>query len=127
MPVPNPTPIYRFLHVDNLEVVLRRGGLHAPNHSHDDGLCYKTIHNRDIQDERRVRRIPCGPRGVIHDYVSFYFGYHSPMLLQLKTGQVVGYNEGQEPLIYLLSTACCLPHKGFAMREFHSSFRMGTA
>ncbi len=42
---------------------------------------------------------------MIHDYVPFYFGYLSPMMLKLKTGQVVGYNEGQEPLIYLVSTA----------------------
>lgn len=27
------------------------------------------------------------------------------MLLQLKTGRVEGYNEGQEPLIYLVSSA----------------------
>jgi hypothetical protein len=49
--------------------------------------------------------IQCGPGGVVHDYVPFYFGYLSPMLLQLKTGQVAGYNEGQSPLIYLVSTA----------------------
>ena len=105
MSAPDPTSICRFIHVDNLLVVLRRGGLHCPNHRHDDGLCYKTIHNRDIQEERRVRRITCGPRGVIHDYVSFYFGPRSPMLLQLRTGRVAGYDEGQEPLIYLVSTA----------------------
>ena len=27
------------------------------------------------------------------------------MLLQLRTGRVPGYDEGQEPLIYLVSTA----------------------
>lgn len=27
------------------------------------------------------------------------------MMLKLKTGRVAGYNEGQEPLIYLVSTA----------------------
>lgn len=48
--------------------------------------------------------VPCGPGGTIHDYVSFYFGYRSPMLLQLKTGQVAGYDEGQEPLLYLATT-----------------------
>jgi hypothetical protein len=105
MPVPNPTPIYRFIHVDNLRICLRRRGLHAPNHTPDDGLVYRTIHNVDIQNQRRIYRLPCGPRGVIHDYVSFYFGQRSPMLLQLQTGQVEGYNEGQEPLIYLVSTA----------------------
>ncbi len=105
MPVPTPTPIYRFIHIDNLYLCLRRGGLHAPNHTPDDGLVYQTIHNIDIQNQRRIYRLPCGPRGVIHDYVSFYFGQRSPMLLQLHTGQVEGYNEGQEPLIYLVSTA----------------------
>ncbi len=48
--------------------------------------------------------IPCGPRGTAHDYVPFYFGYRSVMLLQLKTGQVEGYAGGQEPLIYLASS-----------------------
>lgn len=42
---------------------------------------------------------------MIHDYVPFYFGYLSPMMLNLETGRVGGYSEGQEPLIYLLSSA----------------------
>lgn len=41
----------------------------------------------------------------MHDYVPFYFGPLSPMMLNLKTGRVAGYEEGQEPLIYLVSTA----------------------
>jgi hypothetical protein len=98
MPVPDPTPIYRFIHTDNLSIVLRRG--------------YKTIHNKDIQEERRIRRIDCGPRGVIHDYVSFYFGPRSPMLFQLHTGRVTGYDERQEPLIYLVSTAQAVVKSG---------------
>lgn len=104
MPKPNPTPIFRFIHVDNLQACLERRGLHAPNHSPDDGRTYHTIHNVDVQSKRHVRGIPCGPGGTIHDYVAFYFGYLSPMLLNLKTGRVAGYAEGQEPLIYLVSS-----------------------
>jgi len=55
------------------------------------------FHNLDIQNQpadhggyRAVRR------GVIHDYASFYFGPRSPMLLQLHTGRVAGYNETQD-------------------------------
>jgi hypothetical protein len=59
-----------------------------------------------------VRRIPCGPGGTIHDYVSFYFGYLSPMMLNLKTGRVPGYNEGQTPLIYLESSAQAVSESG---------------
>jgi hypothetical protein len=105
MPAPNPTPILRLTHVDNLEIYLARGGLHAPNFTPADGLKYRTIHDVEIQTKRRRRCIPCGPRGVVHDYLPFYFGTLTPMLLQLKTGQVAGYNEGQEPLIYLVTTA----------------------
>lgn len=121
MTVPVPTPIYGFLHVDNLQVCLSRGVLHAPNHTPQDGLMYKTIHHLDIQQQRKIIRIPCGPRGVIHDYVAFYFGYLSPMLLQLKTGQVAGYNEGQEPLIYLTSSAqVIMQHQmGFVFSDGH--------
>lgn len=112
MPVPNPTPIYRFIHIDNLRVCLERRGLYAPNHCPDDGLTYRTIHNEEVQNKRHVTSIPCGPGGTIHDYVPFYFGYLSPMLLNLKTGRVSGYNEGQAPLIYLASTAQAVRDSG---------------
>lgn len=105
MAVPIPTLIYRIVHVDNLPVILQRGGLHAPNYIPNDGLIYRTIHNVDIQNVRQIRRIPLGLCGTIHDYVPFYFGPRSPMLYQLHTGWVPGYNEGQSPLIYLVSTA----------------------
>jgi len=112
MPVPSPTRIYRFIHLDNLHMCLQRGGLNAPNRIPNDGLTYKTAHNVDIQQRRRVTRIPCGPGGVIHDYVPFYFGYRSPMLYQLHTGRVPGYSEGQEPIVYLVSTAQAIQQSG---------------
>lgn len=97
-------PIYRIIHIDNLLLCLKRGGMHAPNYVPDDGLEYKTIHNREIQLERHIRLIPCGQKGTIHDYLPFYFGVLSPMLLQLCTGRVAGYDEGPSPLIYAVST-----------------------
>ena len=104
MPQPNPTPILRIIHVDNLRTILARGGLHSTNHTPNDGLPFRTIHNVDIQNVRRARPVPCGPGGTMHDYVPFYFGQLSPMLLQLKTNRVAGYTDGQEPLIYLQTT-----------------------
>jgi len=110
--VPQPTPIYRILHVGNLATCLERGALYAPLHAPSDGLAYRTIHNVEIQQRRRARRIPCGPGGVVHDYVSFYFGPRSPMLFQLHTGWVEGYTEGQAPIIYLVSTAQAVVSSG---------------
>ncbi len=104
MPVPQPTPVYRIVHLDNLPLLLHRQGLHAPNHQPSDGHTYRTIHNTAIQQKRRQQPIPCGPRGVIHDYISFYFGPRSPMLLQLHTGRVEGHREGQAPIVYLVSS-----------------------
>ena len=108
--MPNPTPVFRIVHVDCLRTLLQRGALHAANHAPNDGLPYRTIHNVDIQGQRHIRNIPCGPRGTLHDYIPFYFGYLSPMLFQLKTGRVAGYNEGQEPLIYLRTTVQAVAH-----------------
>lgn len=90
MAIPHPTLILRLTHIDNLSILLQRGGLHAPNTAPTDGLRYKTIHNLEIQAQRRVQCIPCGPGGTIHDYVPFYFGERSPMLYQLHTGWVPG-------------------------------------
>ena len=121
MAVPDPTPILRFLHVDNLDICLERGGMHAPNHTPDDGLAYRTIHNVDVQAKRHHTAIPCGPKGTVHDYVPFYFGPLSPMMLNLKTGRVPGYDEGQEPLVYLVSTCQAVAEAGipFAFSDGH--------
>jgi hypothetical protein len=104
MPVPRPTPVYRLLHETNLPLLLARGALHAPNCTPADGLEYRTIHRADVQDSRRLRSVPKGPRGPVHDYVPFYFGPRSVMLYQLSTGWVPGYSEGQGPLLHLVST-----------------------
>ncbi|MCK4390123.1 MAG: DUF4433 domain-containing protein [Desulfobacterales bacterium] len=69
--------------------------------------------------------IPCGPGGVIHDYVSFYFGYLCPMLLQLHTGRVEGYADGQDPIIYLVSTVQTVLESGsgFVFSDGHGIAR----
>lgn len=104
MTIPPPTPIYRLIHIDNLGICLKREGLYAWNNSPDDGLQWRTIHDQAVQESRHVMPIKCGPGGLLHDYVPFYFGYLSPMMLKLNTGQVADYSEGQEPLIYLVSS-----------------------
>ena len=118
---PQPTPIYRLVHVDCLATLLIRGVLHAPNATPNDGLPYRTIHDTSVQVSRRVKAVPCGPGGTVHDYLPFYFGPRSVMLFKLKTGQVAGYSEGQEPLIYLVSTAQAVAEagNGFVFTDGH--------
>ena len=103
-PISDPIPLYRIIHVETLPTLLSRGALHAPNSTPQDGLPYRTIHSVSVQASRHLNQIGCGPRGTCYDYVPFYFGPLSVMLLNLKTGRVNGYNEGQEPLVYLSTT-----------------------
>ena len=77
---PEPTPILRFVHVNNLPTLIHCGGLHAPNASPTTGLPYRSIHDTEVQGARANVTIDCGPGGVITDYVPFYFGYLSPMM-----------------------------------------------
>lgn len=104
MQIPRPTPLYRLIHIENLPRILNQGGMCTPNSFLKGSRDYRAIHNMDIQKIRHQRPIPCGPRETVHDYVAFYFGPRSPMLFQLHTGRVENYNEGQEPLIYAVST-----------------------
>lgn len=99
------TAILRLVHLDNLAVYLARGALHAASCAPDDGLRWRAIHRADVQGRRAHSRVPRGPGGVLLDYVPFYFGARSPMLLQLQTGRVEGYAEGQSPLVYLVASA----------------------
>ncbi len=110
MTVPMPTRIYRIIHIDNLKILFDRNGLYAPSEEPLDGKVYKVIHDVEVQKKRRVKQIQCGPKGFLHDYVPFYFGYHSPMLLKLHTGQIAGFSEGQESIIYLVSHAQEVSH-----------------
>ncbi len=103
MDKPKKTRIFRIIHIDNLKILLNRKGLHAPNHEPRDSQNYKPIHDVEIQKKRKAKEIKVGPKGCLHDYVPFYFGTHSPMLLKLISGQVKGYNEGQDPIMYLVS------------------------
>jgi hypothetical protein len=105
MPGPQPSTVwlYRLIHLDNLPMLLSRDALHAPNATPQDGQVYRVIHDIGVQASRHAKAVPCGPGGTVHDYVPFYFGPLSPMLLKLKSGQVEGYAEGQGPLLYLVT------------------------
>lgn len=96
---PIPTPIFRFFHLDNLHVYLKRGRLCSPNTVLNDGIEYRPIHEVDIQNKRANTAIPCGNNGVIHDYIPFYLGPRAPMLLKISNGL------NQAEIVYLYCSA----------------------
>lgn len=72
--------LYHFTHLENLEGVIKNGFL-SYNRQLEAGLTHYSIAASSIQARRSMKNVPCGPGGVIHDYVPLYFGTRSPMLL----------------------------------------------
>lgn len=56
------------------------------------GLEHHSIAIDAIQRTRAQMPVPCGPGGVVHDYVPFYFCKRSPMLLSVVNARNVDQN-----------------------------------
>lgn len=115
------TPIYRMVHIKCLDTLLKRDALHAPGSVPDDSLPYVGIHAQQVQRDRGDRAVPCGPGGVIRDYIGFYFGPRSPMLYRVHTGWNVERVD-QTNIVYLVSTAQGVAEAGlpFVFTDRHS-------
>lgn len=100
-----PTLIYHITHINNLPSILQSGGLIANSRSKQQQINYQDIAHGNIQDRRAIKSVPCGALGCLHDYVPFYFAPRSPMLYAIYRGNVEGYKDGQERVIYLVSEA----------------------
>lgn len=48
--------------------------------------------------------VPVAPRGVLGDYIPFYFTVRSPMLYVINKGNEIGVVGDQDEIIYLVST-----------------------
>lgn len=99
------TLIYHITHVDNLSSILAEGGLWCKTQQIQRNIPYLNIAHTHIQDRRATTRVPCGSKGILHDYVPFYFAPRSPMLGAVHMDHVTGYEGGQEDVIYLVSAA----------------------
>lgn len=123
MPIPDPAYLYHITHVDNLAGIIRAGGLLANGQVGD---AYVNIAHSSIQMRRHTRRVPCGPGGVLHDYAPFYFGRLSPMLFTISKGNVAGYEEGQEPVVYLVTTVAKVVEAGipFVFTDGHAAMEL---
>jgi hypothetical protein len=102
--VPSPCRVYRIVHFDNLEGVLREGGLWCGREMLQRSLPYQQIGLQDLTRDRGARAVHAGPGGSLSDYVPFYFSPRSLMLYQIYTGKVPTYQGGQEPIIYLVTS-----------------------
>lgn len=101
---PNPTHIFHITPIENLRRILEAGELLAKRALDQEDTGYTNIAHQTIQDRRAHTPVPCGPGGVLHDYVPFYFGARSPMLFTISMGNVEGFAGGQQSIVHLVST-----------------------
>ncbi len=77
--------ILRMVHYDNLEHILRNG-MHSRNSETIDPD-YINIGDTNLIQQRNTHAVGINPPGGnLGDFVPFYFGGHSPMLYNIKTG-----------------------------------------
>jgi len=88
--------IYHFTSINNLESIIV-DGLLSTNQKIENGVDHENIANNEIQERRKTMNVSCGPQGIVHDYVPFYFAKRTPMLLNI----VKSKNIDQIDIIYL--------------------------
>jgi len=98
----------------NLPLIIQSGFLLSHNQAQAGNVSFTNIAHSTLQDRRSTTMVPCPPGGNLHDYVPFYFAPRSPMLYSIHRGNVEGYEEGQEPVLHLVSSVQSVLDSGLA-------------
>lgn len=99
------TFIYHITRKENLDSILKNGGVFSIREIEKNNIRYKSSAYADIQDRRSRALVKTHENGILHDYVPFYFSPRSPMLYaNFKRKVELGINT-QEDIIYLVAVA----------------------
>lgn len=98
---PNIVSVFRIVHIDNVEYLLMHGMFHR-NHPQADPN-YINIGDSTLIAQRNDYPVGVNPpNGNLGEYVPFYFGPLSPMLLNIKTGYRGITQRPQEEIVYIV-------------------------
>lgn len=127
MTTPRRGLLFHFTHVANLPSVITHGLRSDAALQADRSLAVEVGEVR-IKEQRRRRSVPIGPGGVVADYVPFYFAARSPMLYTINRGSVPAYQDGQDPLVYLVTDIARLHEVGcrFVFTDRNAYYRTAT-
>ena len=98
---PDIVKVYRIVHIDNIEYLLRNG-IYNRGHANVDPD-YINIGDSDLIAQRHDHPVGIDPPGgALGNYVPFYFGPLSPMLLNIKTGYRGITKRPQLDIVYIV-------------------------
>lgn len=103
MSVPGEILLYHFTDATNLPGILESGQIYCKSRL-AAGAQETDISHYDIQQVRQRKKVLCGPGGVLHDYVPFYFATRSPMMSSISKGNVENCSRNTKRLVYLVSS-----------------------
>jgi len=93
--------LFRIVHIDNVDYLLRHG-MYTRFHSMADPN-YINIGDSGLIQQRNDYPVGINPpNGTLGEYVPFYFGPLSPMLLNIKTGYRGVTKRPQEDIVYIV-------------------------
>ena len=95
--------IYHITHIKNLPGIITTEGLCSDSEIILQDKQNMNIAHSNIKERRRNTSVPVCQKGVVADYVPFYFCSRSPMLFSIHQGRVEGYAGGQKEVVYLCS------------------------
>ena len=94
--------LYRIVHINNVEQILNDGMFTRQHYQADTN--YINIGDTTLIEQRNDYPVGINPPGgMLGDYVPFYFGPCSPMLLNIKTGHRGVKQLPQSDIVYI----CC--------------------
>jgi hypothetical protein len=100
----NLAQIFHITAVQNLPSIIAAGGLHCDAVAAAHKLNKISVAHDHIKARRASKRVLVPPGGTLADYVPFYFAPRSPMLYAIHRNNVAGYDQGQEPIVHLVSS-----------------------
>ncbi|QDI90444.1 DUF4433 domain-containing protein [Salicibibacter halophilus] len=117
-----PTLLYHITDYRNLPSILDNGGLAAHSRVSGNKISYTDIAHHSIQSRRSKISVSAAPRGMLHDYVPFYFSPRSPMLYAIHRKNVEGFSGTQDDIIYLVTSTDVIKDGGkdFVFTDGHA-------
>jgi hypothetical protein len=110
MPKPDPIHLFRIVHIENLEHILKNG-LWTQT-SKDANPNYVPIGDRSIIRDRKELMTSDG--SPLSDFIPFYFSAKSPMLYVIQKGYNHVTKRAPSEIIYLITTFDQVKQAGLA-------------